>query len=214
MSQTEQEISDSERDVEESVPSGTDDPNEDPGERVLNEFIASLLAVQQNQSTVLISPPPRNRQFLFPELRNRSSSSDRRSSISSIMTLRRRRNELMLRALFTMVPTDVEYSRVLEDSYDESLSNRDFNTGRVLRADTILFKDSTKNTEICMICQENFTDESIIPVLPCNHFLHENCLNNWIKQKAKCPFCETRLDTFNPPLKRQRREHHNQTDLS
>ena len=50
-----------------------------------------------------------------------------------------------------------------------------------------------KNKENCIICQQfvNFNDEVIY--LPCLHYFHVNCINNWINEKKICPICRASI---------------------
>lgn len=44
--------------------------------------------------------------------------------------------------------------------------------------------------ENCPICLETFNDE-FIPLQPCNHYVHKECVDKWGKQI--CPMCRTPL---------------------
>ena len=41
----------------------------------------------------------------------------------------------------------------------------------------------------CVICQESFKTLEKIKKLPCCHFFHVNCIDTWLRQEKKCPFC-------------------------
>ena len=41
----------------------------------------------------------------------------------------------------------------------------------------------------CIICLDNFEQNDILIYLPCFHFFHKDCIFNWIKRNAICPFC-------------------------
>ena len=44
-------------------------------------------------------------------------------------------------------------------------------------------------SEECSICQEKFGFLDKICELPCGHRFHQDCVNNWFKQKTTCPLC-------------------------
>ena len=41
----------------------------------------------------------------------------------------------------------------------------------------------------CAICLENYEEEDDIVVLPCHHYYHKNCLEEWIAHNGSCPMC-------------------------
>ena len=53
----------------------------------------------------------------------------------------------------------------------------------------ILDKNEQKK---CSICLEDLIGTKII-YLPCFHFYHSKCIEQWIKNKNKCPLCKTEI---------------------
>jgi hypothetical protein len=48
----------------------------------------------------------------------------------------------------------------------------------------------------CSVCLEEFVAEKTqVRTLPCGHFFHENCLNDWILVSKTCPLCRHNLTT-------------------
>ena len=45
----------------------------------------------------------------------------------------------------------------------------------------------------CCICYTDYVDGLIMQMLPCDHVLHKDCLNDWYKKATTCPIC--RYDT-------------------
>ena len=43
----------------------------------------------------------------------------------------------------------------------------------------------------CVICMEQFKDDDIILVLPCDdkHYFHKKCTMQWLERKTECPLC-------------------------
>ena len=52
-----------------------------------------------------------------------------------------------------------------------------------------------KLEDICAICNEEFNDEELVIMLPCDnkHVFHESCIKTWIKQKTICPICRAEI---------------------
>lgn len=44
----------------------------------------------------------------------------------------------------------------------------------------------------CPICLVNYTKNTMVSLLRCNHYFHQNCLNQWLKQsyQSRCPICQ------------------------
>ena len=49
------------------------------------------------------------------------------------------------------------------------------------------------NQKICVICYENFDENSTIYNLVCNHIFHKKCLLEWSKYSDFCPICKEEL---------------------
>lgn len=41
----------------------------------------------------------------------------------------------------------------------------------------------------CAICLEHYDEEDDIVVLPCHHYYHKDCLEEWIAHNGSCPMC-------------------------
>jgi hypothetical protein len=52
---------------------------------------------------------------------------------------------------------------------------------------------SKKSKEICVICQEDYKEDSECSKLYCGHKYHKHCISEWITHKKTCPLCNTRL---------------------
>lgn len=47
------------------------------------------------------------------------------------------------------------------------------------------FKD-----KLCNICIDEYKQDDIITILPCEHFFHTECIKNWLcREKVTCPTC-------------------------
>lgn len=45
----------------------------------------------------------------------------------------------------------------------------------------------------CTICLEEFGSECKVKTLPCFHIFHAKCITEWLRRKAECPICRTRV---------------------
>ena len=51
--------------------------------------------------------------------------------------------------------------------------------------------------KICSICLEDFKNGDKVTYLPCIHFFHTYCVNNWLKSQNSCPICKFKLEKDN-----------------
>ncbi|KRH95235.1 putative E3 ubiquitin ligase [Pseudoloma neurophilia] len=60
------------------------------------------------------------------------------------------------------------------------------------------FKDvENKSNYDCLICLEQFEDNSMVKILCCKHYFHVECFEKWLPREKTCPLCRkfvTRLD--------------------
>lgn len=50
----------------------------------------------------------------------------------------------------------------------------------------------------CCVCFDAFTAATQVQTLPCGHFFHAHCLENWTEHSATCPFCRFQLPSTVP----------------
>ena len=41
----------------------------------------------------------------------------------------------------------------------------------------------------CIIYMVEFVQDQDLKILPCGHFYHGHCIDDWLKRKAICPKC-------------------------
>ena len=51
---------------------------------------------------------------------------------------------------------------------------------------------------ICLICKKQYIKGEYITYLPCEHYSHTTCIENWINKQNSCPRCgfEIKLDNI------------------
>ena len=62
--------------------------------------------------------------------------------------------------------------------------------GEIKLTNSILDKNEQKK---CSICLEDFEVGTKIIYLPCFHFYHSKCIEQWVKNSDKCPLCKNEI---------------------
>jgi hypothetical protein len=71
----------------------------------------------------------------------------------------------------------------------ESYINNENNS--VSESSTQQTNNHSNNQRLCSICQGNYINGTIIrKIIHCNHFYHQNCLDEWLENNTKCPECQ------------------------
>lgn len=111
--------------------------------------------------------------------------------------IRAERNRLVLDTLLDLLQQNEErmIRFVMDQSYYDSLQQTSMNMQRKLAVDTKVYEHIEDQSEACMICQESFQKGDLLADLQCGHDLHFACLEEWIKRKDVCPFCEVQIAT-------------------
>lgn len=50
----------------------------------------------------------------------------------------------------------------------------------------------------CLICLEQFADGDDVKTLPCLHFYHQRCVDQWLRTDNSCPVCKTPIGQVPP----------------
>eukprot|EP00095_Tigriopus_kingsejongensis_P003978 maker-scaffold310_size212938-snap-gene-1.19 protein:Tk03978 transcript:maker-scaffold310_size212938-snap-gene-1.19-mRNA-1 annotation:"GG11831" len=54
-------------------------------------------------------------------------------------------------------------------------------------------KDLANTDNVCIICREEMTANSLTKKLPCNHIFHTSCLRSWFQRQQTCPTCRLNI---------------------
>lgn len=54
---------------------------------------------------------------------------------------------------------------------------------------TVALRHEVPSSDVCSVCQDSITKESIWRTLPCGHFFHAGCLDEWLLRQHVCPMC-------------------------
>ena len=135
-------------------------------------------------------------------------------SISSLESLamriasrRHRRNSVhprnidLMRFFTNVLSEDLEEQivrQVMRDSFAEDQEKRLIDVARELNIEKEKFdpnKESHKEFCSCRVCLEEYKEGEELGILPCKHFFHYNCIQEWGKRKPNCPYCDVEIPT-------------------
>jgi hypothetical protein len=61
---------------------------------------------------------------------------------------------------------------------------------QISNATSLRAATSNDETEVCSICQDNFTEGQALRKLNhCHHEFHKNCIDTWFQRNVHCPVC-------------------------
>jgi hypothetical protein len=57
-----------------------------------------------------------------------------------------------------------------------------------------LEEDATRRGDLeCCICMEKYEPEDQLRTLPCFHFMHSHCIDQWLAAHQTCPICKYQI---------------------
>ena len=56
-----------------------------------------------------------------------------------------------------------------------------------------LSREEKNHNKSCIICFEEYMDESVVSKLECKHIFHTKCLSTWIEKNQSCPLCRFKI---------------------
>jgi hypothetical protein len=110
-------------------------------------------------------------------------------------------NQRIMNDFFDSIREDEEMDEeiirhVIRESFDEEQQKRRIDETRELAIHVCGYdKDITELSKYntCRICFEDYTDNVEIGILPCKHFFHQECIQEWGKRKPVCPYCDIEI---------------------
>ncbi|XP_014492535.1 probable E3 ubiquitin-protein ligase HIP1 [Vigna radiata var. radiata] len=57
-----------------------------------------------------------------------------------------------------------------------------------------------QESDLCVICQDEYKNKEEIGILPCQHKYHTNCIRKWLHEKNVCPVCRSEVLDFDQTL--------------
>lgn len=95
-------------------------------------------------------------------------------------------------------PYEVTFSNMLE--FSDDFINARIIAGHELHKDrrASLIKKikkfkAKKTSRDCSICYDGFQTNQTLSLLPCGHYYHPICVQNWFKTQVNCPICRVDL---------------------
>jgi len=71
-----------------------------------------------------------------------------------------------------------------------TLDDNDYNKLKSIKYSELIKKDNKTKETKCSICLVNFEDDDMLLDLPCHHYFHKQCVEEWLKEyDYKCPVC-------------------------
>ena len=143
----------------------------------------------------------------FPQPSLTESISSLESLAMRIASRRHRRNSVhprnidLMRFFTNVLAEDLEEQivrQVMRDSFAEDQEKRLIDVARELDIDKEKFdsnKESHKKFCSCRVCLEDYKEGEELGMLPCKHFFHYNCIQEWGKRKPNCPYCDVEIPT-------------------
>lgn len=56
------------------------------------------------------------------------------------------------------------------------------------------FSGEEAHVEICCaVCHSDFIPNAILTFLPCMHYYHSDCIDDWLRNKCTCPICNSNI---------------------
>lgn len=50
-----------------------------------------------------------------------------------------------------------------------------------------------QETELCIICQDEYKNKEELGILQCGHTYHADCIRRWLHEKNVCPMCKSKV---------------------
>ena len=134
-----------------------------------------------------------------------------RLAMRSINRNRNRQNGVFFQQFMSrlMDNTDEQIlQQVMHESFVEDQEKRLIDQARELDIVKDKYDKNNKileNFSTCRICFSEYKDGEEIGVLPCNHFFHCECIQEWGKRRPVCPFCEIDIPTVNEQVAKKQK---------
>ena len=77
------------------------------------------------------------------------------------------------------------------NNYHSELTERLCNR-RSVEKKNIIYENGS-SPRVCSICLDEFTENTPLIQLNCNHMYHPHCINDWLQRQPSCPLCRCEL---------------------
>ena len=92
--------------------------------------------------------------------------------------------------IFNTIMSNTESTNYNPSEYEDvvvTLDDQDYNKLESIKYSDLKNKDEEKKCSICLV---DFEDDDMLLKLPCYHYFHRQCVEEWLKEyDYKCPVC-------------------------
>ena len=81
----------------------------------------------------------------------------------------------------------VNIDKIINEENDKEENNKIKDKIKIIPQ--IYYKKNEFENSNCSICFDEFKDNELLKQLKCGHIFHQECLNQWLINMDKCPFC-------------------------
>jgi len=94
------------------------------------------------------------------------------------------------RFLFRSFPRGAEQSAIDELPTRKYVLRGRYTDDEKIEGDSKISKEAENETVTCAVCMETFQAGEDLKTLPCMHFYHTVCIDQWLLQNRTCPVCK------------------------
>ena len=127
----------------------------------------------------------------------------RNSIVRAINRTRNRRRGMFFQQFMNHLMDNADeqiLQQVMHESFVEDQEKRLIDQARELDIQTAKYDPANKDFDKCTSCRICFSDykkDEEVGILPCKHFFHYSCIQEWGKRRPVCPFCDIDIPTVN-----------------
>ena len=127
----------------------------------------------------------------------------RNSIVRAINRTRNRRRGMFFQQFMNHLMDNADdqiLQQVMHESFVEDQEKRLIDQARELDIQMVKYDPTNKDFDKCTSCRICFSDYKKgeeVGILPCKHFFHYSCIQEWGKRRPVCPFCDIDIPTVN-----------------
>ena len=95
--------------------------------------------------------------------------------------------------IFSDIMNSVDTNNYNPNEYEDvvvTLDDKDYDKLQTIKYSDLNNKEDDDEDKKCSICLVEFENDDMLIKLPCNHYFHKGCIEEWLKEyDYKCPVC-------------------------